>query len=304
MGRARDRHPGSRHHSDLGLRLRALRLRYSLSLIEVGERAGLDISYISRLERPDALQRATPKPDTIDRVLNAIGATEQERAAVFHVEPPAPTPEEIRARVRQVAERFEDHPDPVQFGEERGFSWYYNRSARAAAGFTEDEYRRSMGEHLLLAIIDPSCPRYSRVPEEERAAIFASSAALFKTHFADQQFDRWYVDVVAGIYRFSWAVKIWESPNLTHDYLLLERQDIRVLNPTVGVLKFRAQLNHLASDERFTLVEYTPLDHTTSVYLKVLTARPEYSYSHNLEPPSEAGPEQGSGDQEPTPPLP
>src|SRR6476620_5244216 len=62
---------------DIGWRLRTLRIRYGLSLSDVAQRSNLDISYISRLER-DALANAKPKPDTINRVLEAIGASPAE----------------------------------------------------------------------------------------------------------------------------------------------------------------------------------------------------------------------------------
>src|SRR6478736_409193 len=70
---------------NIGRRLRILRLRCDKTLVELATLAGLDVSYLSRLER-DALQNAKPKPDTINRVLEALQASPQEREAVYHVE--------------------------------------------------------------------------------------------------------------------------------------------------------------------------------------------------------------------------
>lgn len=92
---------------NIGWRVRTLRLRHGLSLVDVAARANLDISYISRLER-DALQNAKPKPDTIDRLLDAINATPEERDAVYHIEHLPVTPRATAAQVREVAAKIEE----------------------------------------------------------------------------------------------------------------------------------------------------------------------------------------------------
>src|SRR4051812_31999532 len=92
---------------NVGWRLRVLRSRRRLTLVEVARAADLDVSYLSRLER-DALQNAKPKPDTISRVLDALGASLHEREAVYHRERPVITRAEIEAIVREVGPRIED----------------------------------------------------------------------------------------------------------------------------------------------------------------------------------------------------
>ena len=116
---------------NLGRRLRTLRLRRGLSLAEVGNLANLDISYLSRLER-DALRNATPKPETINRVLDALHASIQERDAVYHLERPPLRASEIVPQIHSVAGSVEDDEEPVALIDELWFVWYYNRSARAA----------------------------------------------------------------------------------------------------------------------------------------------------------------------------
>src|SRR5438105_3254592 len=91
-------HYAASDSNSVGWRLRTLRLRRDLTLVDLANLAGLDISYLSRLER-DALQNAKPKPDTINRVLDALQATSHEREAVYHVERPPLTPDEIVAQV-------------------------------------------------------------------------------------------------------------------------------------------------------------------------------------------------------------
>jgi transcriptional regulator with XRE-family HTH domain len=263
----------------LGWRVRTLRLRHGLSLVEVADRAGVDMSYISRLER-DALQNAKPKPDTIDKVLAGMNAAPEERDAVYHIEQ-APLPRRIiDEQVRRVAGLAENSPDPVELADDRWFIHYYNRAARSALGLTAEEYKRAVGTHILHAIIDPTCPLYARVPNEERPQIFALRARMFKLTFASQEFDEWYGRVVERICEVPWAKAIWEDDDYETESLVLERQDFTVLNPVAGYMRMRFQLNHLMGHPRFILSEWSVLGTVTAIQLAVLRTRPEYSYSY------------------------
>src|SRR4051794_7570105 len=108
----------------LGWRLRVLRARRELALIELAKLTGLDISYLSRLER-DALPNAKPKPETVSKVLDGLDATQDEREAVYHIERPPLAPEEIEARVREIAAREEENSQPLVLRDDRWYSWYF-----------------------------------------------------------------------------------------------------------------------------------------------------------------------------------
>jgi transcriptional regulator with XRE-family HTH domain len=264
---------------NLGRRLRTLRLRRGLSLAEVGNLANLDISYLSRLER-DALRNATPKPETINRVLDALHATIQERDAVYHLERPTLKASEIVPQIHAVAESVEADEEPVALIDELWFVWYYNQGARAALGFTAEEYRRAIGSHILHSMIDPANPHYSRLADEEREATFARHARLFKVNFAGQEFDRWYEEVVARLYDVGWAARVWEDPPAQPDPLLVERQPRTIENPFVGALHFTMQMNHLTTNPRFLLGTWSAADEQTAARVRELRDRPEFDYSY------------------------
>jgi transcriptional regulator with XRE-family HTH domain len=261
----------------LGWRLRVLRLRREMTLAELARLSGLEISYLSRLER-DVLQNAKPKPETVDRILDAVEASLDEREAVYHMEHPPLHRSDIDAQIGLLFEQQETFPEPVVIRDEHWNAWYYNLSARAAFGLDAKEYRRVLGTNIMLELIDPAIPVYSRCSEEERQTAFSIKVAMFKTHFANQEFDQWYLDVVNRVYDFAWAAKLWERPILPAVPLTLEAHDLNVANPFVGRLRFRLQLNRLLLNPRFLLVGYTPLDKDTTRQLKELRARPESSY--------------------------
>jgi len=263
----------------LGWRVRTLRQRHGLSLGEVAEKAGVDMSYISRLER-DALQNAKPKPETIDKVLTAINTTAAERDAVYHIEQAPLTAREVEEQVWHVAALAENSPDPLELSDDRWFIHYYNRAARSALGLTAEEYKRVVGTHALHAIIDPANPLYNRIPNEEREQIFALRAKMFKVTFASQEFDEWYGQIVCRIHDFPWASAVWETDNHEMESLVLERQDFTILNRVAGYMRMRFQLNHLMGNPRFVLSEWSVLSTVTAIQLAVLRTRPEYSYSY------------------------
>jgi transcriptional regulator with XRE-family HTH domain len=266
---------------EVGWRVRQLRLRYGLSLARLAERMQIDMSYLSRIER-DALPRAKVKPSSIEHILEAIGVTQAESDAVFHLERPAPDLSATTAQVREVALHLEDSPEPVELRDERWFVWYYNRAARAALGLTPDEYGRCIGAHMTEALVDPDNPLYSRIPDEDRETTFALYALLFREHFATQQLDEWYGRVVSGIGLAPWAEKVWENPTaaLISSPMVVERQDLAILNPIVGKLRFRSQLSHLLANEWYLLGEWTPADEATAAHLAALRTNPQFQYSY------------------------
>jgi hypothetical protein len=93
---------------------------------------------------------------------------------------------------------------------------------------------------------------------------------------------------VDRIYDFAWAARLWEKPVLPALPLTLETHDLNVINPFVGRLRFRFQLNHLMLNPRFVLVGITPLDKHTSQHLRDLRGRVELSYNvaaiHGIKP--------------------
>src|SRR5919202_25017 len=166
----------------LGWRLRALRLRSDMTLTELAKSSGLEISYLSRLER-DVLQNAKPKPETVDRILDAMRARLEEREAVYHLEHPPLDKAEIDAQTQIVFEQEETDPEPVILRDEHWNACYFNLAARAALGLTVKEYRLMLGTNMLHEIIDPAIPRYSRCSDAERETVFSVRVAMFKQHF-------------------------------------------------------------------------------------------------------------------------
>src|SRR3982750_3588222 len=125
----------------LGWRLRVLRLRRDMTLAELARLSGLEISYLSRLER-DVLQNAKPKPETVDRILDAVEASLEEREAVYHIEHPPLEKAEVDAQIKLLFEQQETFPEPAVIRDEHWNACYFNLGARAALGLSAKEYKQ------------------------------------------------------------------------------------------------------------------------------------------------------------------
>lgn len=259
---------------DIGGRLRRLRLQRRLALGEVATLSGLDISYLSRIER-NALQNAKAKPGTFERVLDALDATEAERAAVYHVERPGLMLEAIESEVEHISSLVEEAREPQQLIDEHWYIWYLNRAARAVLGLDGDEYRKLLGTHLLHGIVDPENCLFARFPDQTRAETLAKLTLTFKMTFEDQSFDTWYETVTSHIRKYPWASEIWAKPPSFDDVLVLERHNLPLCAPNGDLLNFEFQVNHLIANPRFCLVSWTPRDSKTAAHVDALLSTPE-----------------------------
>ena len=256
--------------ADIGWRVSRLRLRHGLSQNEVARRTGKHTSFISRVERPESRQ-GVPKRDTIEAILDALEATPEERAAVFQVETPAPTRLEIERRVDVARARYEHSESMVVLLDARWFRWYMSAPCRRLMGLTDEEDQKSLGEHVLLSLVDPSSPLYSRLPDSERARAFSLRAAAFQLRFAEHQFDSWYLDLEERISRFPYAEQLWYS--LPVKPAFADRQDMPMQHPDGTVLNISVQQRQMYDAPRFTLLELTPADEATAQAIRRLVGR-------------------------------
>jgi transcriptional regulator with XRE-family HTH domain len=268
-------HAGSRNDLkgvDVGTRVRALRLRYGLSLREVSRRTGLDYGFLGRLERGGTAVVQQLKPGIVHTVLDEIEVTEQERRAVFYREGPPLAAEWIREEVSKVAAKIEEGHRPVALLDEH-LSWLYlNRSGRLLFGLTGEEYVQLLGSPMLLDLVNPSAPLYSRYSDEMRRIYFSWKVTSFKLRFAEQQFCKWYLDLEASISNVAWAWRIWNKPQVLPT--LVDSHETTMLHPEVGEMHLRDQLNVQTLSSRFLIMEWAPTDEVSAAKAAAVVSRP------------------------------
>jgi transcriptional regulator with XRE-family HTH domain len=260
--------------NDIGWRVRQLRIAKGLTQSALARMARKHTSYISRLEREEA-RVGTPKPETINEILDALGATAEERRAIFHEEESALTRRQIDEQIRKIAAEYETQPRAMALLDEHWYRWYFNRIGRELLGLTPEEYERTAGEHVVLHLLDRKSPLYTRYSEQDRATIFSLRAAAFQFHFADQQFDSWYQEIVEQIRMVPWAEHLWMNPPARP--ALAASQDVTLWHPDpdIGAFNLRMQLNQLMDAPRFTIMELQPRDEETAEKLRWLRESPK-----------------------------
>ncbi|MEA2575614.1 MAG: Helix-turn-helix domain [Chloroflexia bacterium] len=264
----------SNRSTDLGWRIKQLRLRRGLQQKALARLANVDAAFLNRLERGGA-GRSKPKPETVYRLLDALQATPAEREAVFRVEVPPLSDEEMQSKVAEIAVELEVSPYPTILVDDRWYRRYMNGLARRMYGLTEDEYRRSVNVHTLAAYLEPEQPLYSRSVDEERVYHFARRVATFRTYFADQQFDSWYLAVERYIKRFPVGRAVWENFEnndlaVLPTYLL--SQEVTFIDPHGNIYHLMGRGDVLLKNPRFMILQFWPQDDDTRLLLDSLRA--------------------------------
>lgn len=259
----------SNRSTELGWRIKQLRLRRGVQQKELARLASLDAAFLNRLERGGA-GRSKPKPETIHRLLDALQVTPPEREAVFHVEVPPLSGEELAAQVAEIAAELELSPYPTVLVDDRWYRRYINPLARRMYGLSEDEYRHSVDVHTLYAYVDPAQPLYSRYIEEERVYHFARRVLTFRTYFADQQFDSWHLEVERNIKRFEVGRAVWENTENVVPPTFLLSQDVTYLDPQGRVYRLTGRGDILLKNPRFMILQLWPQDDETRLLLEAL----------------------------------
>ena len=253
--------------ADLGWRVSRLRRMRGLSQSEVAQRTGKHTSFISRVERP-AARLGVPKRDTIEAILDAIEATPEERAAVFRIETPAPTLEEIAHRVGIVKSQYEKSDLMVLLLDGRWVRRYMSPRFRRVIGLTEEEYERTLGQNVLIDMLDPAAPMYSAYPDGERLRAFSMRAAIFKLRFAEHRFDSWYLDLEDQIRRYPGAEAVWHS--LPVKPAFTDQQEVTLKHPDGTLRHVVVQLRQMYDAPDFLLLEVAPADAQTALDIERL----------------------------------
>ncbi|HVG00621.1 MAG TPA: helix-turn-helix domain-containing protein [Chloroflexia bacterium] len=265
-----DQNPLDRPNTtDLGWRIQQLRIRRGLQQKTLARLANVDAAFLNRMERGRS-SHSRPKPETIHRLLDALDATSAEREAVFHVEVPPLSDEEIQSCVAEIKSTYEHAHEPMVLVDGRWNRWYINEVGRRMFALSDDEYRRCLGRTTLDAFVDPEQPLYSRYSDEHREFQFAERLIIFKTYFTAQQFDTWYLAIEDYVKRFPLGRRVWEHPESYVPPTFMFSQEVTMTDPAGRIYRLAAQADILLKTPRFMLVQLRPRDGETQRLLSEL----------------------------------
>lgn len=249
-----------------GQRLRQLREDAGRTQLWVELEAGLGTGYLQRLESGRVAQPASP---TLSRILDALGATYNERRTVmrrfgYRTPTDPPNADELRWARQLVGSQLEAFPFPAYALDclHRLVAW--NRSAEdlLAVSRVDQGDNRSMLEpwfeersHLGRMVVDP----------EVFLAALVIAFRFEERRFREEKWSRELVRRLRTIPRFEryWQTTASQPPALGAARALLPLR----LKPGDGqVLSFRLSSEPFLDDDRFRVVYYFPDDPATMAY--------------------------------------
>uniref|UniRef100_A0A831X7W3 XRE family transcriptional regulator n=1 Tax=Thermorudis peleae TaxID=1382356 RepID=A0A831X7W3_9BACT len=253
-----------------GARLRALRERLGRTQLWVELEAGLGTGYLQRVESGRVVQ---PSRETVERILDALGARFSERREImelfgYRVSVPLPSEEDIRwARDVSRAE-LDAFPFPAYVLDctTRLLSWNGRVPDLFAVSPRDPTLGGLAGDPLLVAWFDPAS-RAGRLVAEPDTTLLAMIYAL--RHELAQFYDEtWCQALLARLlalprFREYWQLAEQSAPPPTAARALIP---LRLTAGGAGVLSFRLASEPFTRDTRFRVIYFFPDDLQTMKY--------------------------------------
>lgn len=249
----------------LGGLIKDYRIRKRLSQLEVSLRIGWkDTSRLSKIEQGRV---GKPTRKTAEKIIEALGLSEQEKGEFLLVGGYLPTDEEIKRAIREVKEKVDNWPYPAVFID---FSWrclLVNQATIETFGFPKDFINQvpKVKPNLLELVIAPKellpVDIFKGDSEKNLKPFPIAQVAQFKFEQLGRENDDWYKKLVGRLIKNPEFRKIWVevNPSNSHKKLLdYEYKIIKWPNNEKPEKIFHVFSSRLISDQRFQLILYLP----------------------------------------------
>lgn len=255
----------------LGGLIKDYRIKKRLSQMEVSLQIGWkDTSRLSKIEQGRV---GKPTRETIDKVIRALGLTDQEKGEFLLTAGYLPTDEEIKKASQEVEQKVNSWPYPAVFID---FSWrclMVNQATIETFGFPKDFINLvpKLKPNLLELVIAPKelLPvEIFKGDDEKNLKPFAvAQTAQFKFEQLGREGDGWYKKLIGRLTEDPEFRKIWlNTDSKTYHKKLLdyEYKIIKWPNNEKPEVRYHVFSSRLISDQRFQITLYLP-------YSRILT---------------------------------
>lgn len=244
-----------------GARLRDLRQQAHRTQLWVEADADLGTGYLQRVESGKIAQ---PEPATLERILDALDATYDQRREVlrlygYGIPAPPPTAEDAARAVAACRRELDEAALPAYLLDftPRLIAW--NRFVPLLFEVSEARLRALTCRSFLAAWFDPASPLAARLAEPDR--FLPALVRTYRVEMRQLGFEPELADLQAlPLFRRHWAAVGQESPQVSAGRL---RVPVRLRARDGAVLQFRISSEPLARDGRFRLIYYIPADPAT-----------------------------------------
>ena len=221
----------------------------------------------SRLSKIEQGRVGKPTRKTAEKIIKALGLSEQGKGEFLLVGGYLPTDEEIKKAIKEVREKIDSWPHPAVFID---FSWrclLVNQATIETFGFPKDFINivPKVKPNLLELVIAPKellpVDIFKGDSEKNLKPFPIAQVAQFKFEQLGRENDDWYKKLVGRLIKNSEFRKIWVevNPSNSHKKLLdYEYKIIKWPKNEKPEKVYHVFSSRLISDQRFQLILYLP----------------------------------------------
>lgn len=256
----------------MGGLIKDYRIKKRLSQLDVSLRIGWkDTSRLSKIEQGRV---GKPSRETIEKIINALELTEQEKGDFLLVGGYLLTDKEIEKVIKEYRERLDNWPYPVYIMD---FTWrllysnLLNLDLLNLAHFWKAEIERIHPNALLFAFLPKDQFPVEVMKGEDADHLYPFPVAQivsFKTETIKYSGEAWYTKLISSLYSDEAFRELWAKLD-TKDYYkkLLDYEFKKVTgiyNSQKLTFNFHMQTAKIINDPRFQIVFYFPADEQTT----------------------------------------
>lgn len=258
----------------LGGLIKDYRLQKNISQLEISFALGWTES--SRLSRIEQGVTEKPKRDIVDKIIQAMRLTEEEKNQLLFTGGYLPTDEEIELFRKKIGPRMEEWPYPASAMD---FSWrvvYDNQILYSMFNVSKkqaDAIRRDK-PHILELVFDPrfilNHPK-NESEKKKRHEFLIRMLSHFQHAQKTRTREKWYQNLIKRMMNNELFKQLWSE---SQNYVSVT-YDVANYSPKFGIPSKEGQILNLymfivpvLKDSRFTIEFHTPADKETFEYFK------------------------------------
>lgn len=253
----------------------------SWSQEELAFACGTDQAHISRIES----NRQRPEYSTLVRICEALELSQTESTYIlalagYRVATPLPNEHAVASALSTIAPLIDSSPYPMVLIDEGERIWYMNRFVATlwgeCYGATDQKgcLTKVSGGRVVETMFDDERSRLWDEYYADADKIVGRGVALFWRACHVQPHDPELARICARLKENPKFLAQWQRvESEVNDLLFPDHHTFTITHPSLGPLRLHAWRTRAASDGRFIIINYTPVDGDTSRVLARLTER-------------------------------
>lgn len=250
----------------LGGLIKDYRIKKRLSQIEISAKIGWkDTSRLSKIEQGRV---GKPVRETIEKIINALALTEQEKGEFLFTGGYLPTEEEIKEAIKQTKERIDNWSYPAYLMD-FSWRWLYTNEATLTKISYPISYKKQIPKLKMNFLEVPFLPVeqltvkiWKGENKENLKPLEIAQIAAFKYENAGFQDESWYKKLVQSLTKYPKFRELWPKVDLSQYHKKLFDYEYKrfegIYHGKKQIFDYHVFTARLINDPRFQVVLYYP----------------------------------------------